>query len=248
MAVVRAVLVLLLLQVGCDKLFDLEHLEPVPFDGASRDDAPIDNTLIAWYPMDELLDEGLPDASGHGHTARCAGQQCPASTDGALSGALRFDGIDDILVVDASPELITPDEYTVAFWMQLDSLPISGVECPMNKGLGGGAQNSWQLCVGTGGTLIYGTQGSNVTGASAVGATEWLHVALRWDGTTKRLFVNGVATGNADQPPAMFDNDTIRFGADLDSGGLVAPFRGALDEIRLYSRALSEAEIAELAQ
>ena len=45
-----------------------------------------------------------------------------------------------------------------------------------------------------------------------------------------------------------FDGGQVSIGADLDNGATVAPFNGLLDEVRIYHRALSATELAELAR
>jgi Concanavalin A-like lectin/glucanases superfamily len=67
-----------------------------------------------------------------------------------------------------------------------------------------------------------------------------------------RLERRGVLRRSARQhglfvPPIPFDADTLTLGADLDGGVIVAPLTGRLDDVRIYNRALSAAEIVTLA-
>ena len=74
----------------------------------------------------------------------------------------------------------------------------------------------------------------------------WIHVAATWDGTTIRLYYNGVEEASLPfTGPIAANNTALGIGAQPD--GARALFTGAMDDVRVYSRALSAAEIAGLA-
>ena len=77
----------------------------------------------------------------------------------------------------------------------------------------------------------------------------WHHIALTFDGTTLAgaLYVNGtnVANNTASGWPA-FDTHALLLGADIKNGSVTNFFNGLIDEVSLYSRALSPAEIQSI--
>ena len=74
----------------------------------------------------------------------------------------------------------------------------------------------------------------------------WIHVAATWDGTTIRLYYNGVEEASLPfTGPIAANNTALGIGGQPD--GARALFTGAMDDVRVYSRALSAAEIAGLA-
>ena len=77
-------------------------------------------------------------------------------------------------------------------------------------------------------------------------AGSWHHLAGTFDGTTKRLYLDGVLVGTQASGPPEYDGAPVWVGAD-DNSGLALPLDGAADDLRLYSRRLSSAEIATLA-
>jgi hypothetical protein len=75
--------------------------------------------------------------------------------------------------------------------------------------------------------------------------TDWVHLAATYDGDTIRLYVDGELEASADGPSSVgTNNDPLGIGAGADG---FRPLEGALDDARIYDRALSGAEIAALA-
>jgi hypothetical protein len=88
---------------------------------------------------------------------------------------------------------------------------------------------------------VFTTRDVSVPGSSAVPLNTWTHLATTWDGQTARLFVNGTQVASTAVSGTMkTSNNPLRFG-----GNTVWPewFKGSLDEIRIYNRALSAQEI-----
>jgi hypothetical protein len=72
---------------------------------------------------------------------------------------------------------------------------------------------------------------------------EWHHLAASYDGTTIRWYGDGQLIGE-DSSRVLDTNDLVQMGRRADQ---TANFQGLIDEVRIYSRALSLAEIEYLA-
>jgi hypothetical protein len=148
--------------------------------------------------------------------------------------------------VHPDAELDSANGFTVAVWINRTD-GFSG--CPVNKGYGTTENNSWQACLTADGMLSFYSEGSATGHAQPspdpLPAGQWHHVALWWNGTTKATYIDGVRTAQNDLSIA-FDADDITIGADLDDGNVASPFTGMLDDVRVYNRALSDAEITAL--
>ena len=69
----------------------------------------------------------------------------------------------------------------------------------------------------------------------------WTHLALTYDGTTLRLYVNGVQVGMLAQTGAIATSSSpLRIGGNAPWGEY---FSGQIDDVRVHNRALSAAEI-----
>jgi hypothetical protein len=76
---------------------------------------------------------------------------------------------------------------------------------------------------------------------SNIGVNTWTHVAGTYDGTTLRLFVNGTQVASLSVSGAMpGSTGPLRIGGNSIWG---EHFRGRIDEVRVYNRALSAAEL-----
>lgn len=79
---------------------------------------------------------------------------------------------------------------------------------------------------------------------------KWQHFAITYDSFTKRLYVDGtrVLETGEEKPLKSDGDDALIFGA-LDApccGGMINYFLGDLDEVKIYTRALSESEVVAL--
>jgi hypothetical protein len=74
---------------------------------------------------------------------------------------------------------------------------------------------------------------------------EWTHIAVTFDRTTARFYVNGTQTGSGAWSFGPDREASLQIGCDNSGGG--NPFNGALDEVKLYDIVLTPAEVLALA-
>jgi hypothetical protein len=222
----------------------------VPTDAADGSSA--DPDLVVHFP----LEGGTPmitDVVG-GLEGSCA-TTCPtsAATSSPLGGtATEFDGIADCYVV-ADDLVLRQSAFTLALWARHD---VTRNDSMIGKLRGPVAMegNSFQLETGDGGVW----PADAVVFASGTGINEflvqldpipalttWHHVAATFDGVTKRLYIDGVASGQA-SGAIDYDNGAMTIGCDQNAADQQY-WDGDLDDVRIYRRVLTAAEILELA-
>lgn len=169
-----------------------------------------------------------------------------------FSTAASFDGRDDEIVIPRQDAMnVGQGDFTVAAWIRPEQLRQGGIVC-----LGGyNYTHGWLLDMPNNqGTIRLETakpDGANGTVESRPGVVRkdvWQHVAVsvtRGENGT-RLYVNGFAVGRGTIGDANLDNAKV----DLHIGRIQEAnrFQGQIDDVRVYRRALSAAEISGLVQ
>jgi glucose/arabinose dehydrogenase/chitodextrinase len=195
--------------------------------------------LVAGYSFDAGSGSSVADVSGNGNT----GASTAATwVTGKYGTALSFNGTDARVRVPASTSLNVTSAMTLMAWIRPTAdqsgwrtiiqrepdfymLNASNASGPLRPA-GGGT---------TGGAFQW------IGGPTASPLNEWTHVALTYDGSGLRLYVNGTQVATT---PAVGTIEST--GNPLWIGGnnpYGEYFHGLIDEARIYDRALSATEI-----
>ncbi|TNE80962.1 MAG: T9SS type A sorting domain-containing protein [Bacteroidetes bacterium] len=82
----------------------------------------------------------------------------------------------------------------------------------------------------------------SVTGTSILPVGEWIHIAGTYDGTSVRLYVNGIQEGLASYNQTLIAaNGELKIGGGINNG--TEYFRGSIADVRLWNRAKTATEI-----
>jgi len=194
--------------------------------------------LSAWY----TLDDNVADSSGNGNDGILSGD--PTWVDGKIGRALQFDGIDDYVEVQDA-ESLTPETFTIAFW--INPVDMDRVQITIAKragSIGSYSFNITSLAVGSRHWIRINGAWVNVTFSYTQGV--WQHVTVTYDGTTIKGHLNGELMATTEAPGSL-DNDSgvLRLGAD-PRDTVSSYYNGSLDDVRIYDKALSQDEIASI--
>jgi arabinan endo-1,5-alpha-L-arabinosidase len=202
--------------------------------------------LVAFY----AFDGNLRDSNGSFAPGAVVGNRIDAAGGslgyeaGLRGSAAVFDGATGVRLPNG---LISTNSYTVALWVKPAQLtPFTptffGARTndswvsllPMGHGFVNGATMLWS------GTAWYDAGvGMNVP----VG--QWSHLAFSVDNGAVNVYVNGVRRFSGTNFPNVFTTVSGVFALGVNWWD--TPYKGAMDELRIYNRALSGAEVAGLA-
>ena len=199
--------------------------------------APPPPGLVAAYAFDEGTGSVAVDASGNGHQGAIVGAAW--TTGGRYGGALSFNG-NNAYVGLGSLGTFYRDSFTLEAWVQKQSGNKNDVAV-----VGTWNGNGPMLWVDHIATRYHLTLGGSFSSYldSGVNPTAgvWQHLAATFDGTTARIYIDGTQVASRPVTSSVGTSDTWRIGAY--AGVPAGFFDGVIDNVRIYDRALSTAEI-----
>jgi hypothetical protein len=220
---------------GCGRL----AFDPTA-DAAASDGATQDASLVMHFTFEPA---SFLDELARGADATCA--SCPSMTTGVAGTAASFDGVADCLRVPVVG--IAPPAFTYAIWERTAErrrATIIGRPLDGATSFGNAFEIYMRDTMATDLELI----AASTTVSFPHEISDWHHIAGVFDGSTFTTYYDGLVQNMASSlPPQVWTNDAIQIGCDIDSGVELSYFNGDVDDARLYSRALSGAEIVALA-
>jgi glucose/arabinose dehydrogenase len=199
--------------------------------------------LVAAWGFNEGTGTTTADASPNANTGTLVNG--PTWTTGHTGGALQFDGSNDRVRVEDSNSLDLTGAATFEAWVYPTAAP-SGWRTILQKEVdsyfftasGGGSGNQ----PAAGGTFN-GACCTTTIAPSALTVNAWTHLAATYDGGQLRFYVNGaqvaatIVTGSL-----QVNGNPLWIGGNAVYG---EHFQGKLDDVRVYNRALTAAEIQQ---
>ncbi|HXT11824.1 MAG TPA: LamG domain-containing protein [Candidatus Angelobacter sp.] len=209
--------------------------------------------LVLYFSFDTPADNGIVhDESGTGNDGHVAGAQWTA--DGRFGGAYEFHitNITDRIVVPNS-DTLNPDYITVSAW----------IKAADRDGFWNRIADKdyrFGYCLDLGGDTDSRAARGRLQAESSVGYVQsdrvlnddkWHFVAMSYDGKVQHCYVDGVEKSRPVRRPGPLKKNgwDLCIGnsvVDYDTGEFLG-FEGLIDEVRIYNRALSAAEIKALA-
>ena len=203
----------------------------------------VDLSLVGWWKFDEGFGEVALDSSGNNNEATLLGGPT-WGTDPEHRGILLFDGDDDHVYIEGTPFELPL--YSVAVWFRVDG---GSGDRDIYSAKGPPGIHGTLLEIEPDGTLRYlhrfpfaSGGGSNIYTEASYDDGSWHHVAAVKTAGEMILYVDGQPVGT--QPDStQFEGPLgeIWFGT-LDQR-LSRMFFGAIDDVRVYNRVLSEQEV-----
>lgn len=198
--------------------------------------------LVAAYTFDAGSGSTVADASGNGLTGTMSGgvSWTPA---GKFGQALLFNGSSSVVSIPDALPLDFTSSMTIEAWVRPTAR--SNWDTVVMKNFGNSGR-AYALYAGDSAGLPATTIRTGSSERSAVGSPvlpldTWSHLAMTFGGGWLRVYVNGVQvaaySGNGN---VRTSNDPVTIGGNSVWGRW---FSGAIDEVRLYNRALSQSEI-----
>jgi len=202
--------------------------------------------LIATYSFDEGSGLSANDGSGNAHTGVISGATWTIA--GKYGSALSFNGTNSWVTVADANDLDLTTGLTLEAWV----FPTAAATATtwrnvLIKERSGGEIYNLYADTDTHVPAAYVVRSANpgtpvgVNGVAQVPLNTWTHLAMTYDTATVRLYVNGTLVRSSATTGALLTSTgALRIGGNSVWGEF---FQGMIDEVRVYNRALTQAEI-----
>lgn len=215
------------------------------------------NGLVAYYPFNGNAN----DASGNGNNGTNNGVQFGTDRLGQPNSAGIFNGSSWIEVpYDTNIDLQT---FSMSLWLRFNDLPtlLSEYEVALAEGQGDARHGlyftTFNYFSEIGGPPMFGYQDLDGSGyySAQIGqpianwvTNQWCQLVIIRTTTNAQLYIDGQLTSadNNITPISPSTTGPLIIGAGYSGGSYSAGFRGGIDDIRIYNRALSSNEVAQL--
>jgi hypothetical protein len=192
---------------------------------------------MGWWKLDETSGTMAADSSGNGHPGTLHGG--PRWVSGKFGGGLQFDGVADYVDTGYTQNL---NQWTVCAWVTSPAAPANTFPSgPVHRE--NNYQFNWNHNVDSFRASTALMVGGAWTPASfgTLEANRWYYLTGTYDGSSLKAFVNGdLITSVSLTGTPNAENNSLKFGRSATAAQF---FAGTLDDVRIYDRALSQAEV-----
>ena len=166
-----------------------------------------------------------------------------ASVVGGFCNAARFDG-NAVVEVAPSPLFDYTRTLSASAWIYPTAYNADLSSILSND-------RNYEFHLNSTGKLYWWWGGPSLTSATTIPVNQWTHVAITFDSTAgrQRIYINGVQDANTNNWTGTLQSNGCNFyvGGDVATGSCAVisarNFRGNVDEVKLYSKELSAAEV-----
>jgi hypothetical protein len=208
--------------------------------------------ILAWWPFDETAGPTAAELIS-GRVGTYFGSPPPTPAPGEVANALQFNGANDFVGVANDPVWhFGPNDFSIELWANFLAPQGGSIGEPsailVGNDDGPGDQNKWFFAVG-GGYLNFhinsptlGPQFFPLAPFSPVVNT-WYHLAVTRSSSLYTLYINGVAAASAINTAIIPSPSAFLTIGEAENIGFM---NGLVDEVTIYNRALTSAEIASI--
>ncbi|HIA65328.1 TPA: LamG domain-containing protein [Candidatus Poribacteria bacterium] len=202
--------------------------------------------VIGIWLLDEDKGGVAEDSSGNGHDGKIIGDRKVVKAK--FNKGFEFKGKLNNYISVPHDKSLNLAEFTIAYWCKMGvsgkwQIPVQKVDFAVN---GSHRNVDFQTPPAGGNVSVYFSQGANqwrgANGKTEVSDEKWHHIAGSYDLDALLLYVDGVLEGEGDHDGKPdFMDDPLMLGS-----GKIWPFMGIIDDVGIFSKALSADDIKNI--
>ncbi len=152
--------------------------------------------------------------------------------------SVEFDGVDDFIQL---VEPISYTQHTISTWVKITNSGSSKTIFDSRDENDDGIR----IFASSAEVVTYQLNTSDITSGSALSVDEWHHIVATYDGTTQKLYIDGLLVDSATTTQEVSVTTNAKIGARNFSDRAVE-FLGKIDELAIFDRALEEEEVTKI--
>jgi hypothetical protein len=204
-----------------------------------------DSGLVGWWPFNGNAN----DVSGNGNNGTVTGATLISGKNGANNSAYFFNGVSDFITIPDTNLLDFTNAFTISVWVRLDEYSNGDERVVIGKQRFANA-TGYQLTASSAhhssrymGAIINNNL-SSVVASDSLALNKWEFLSMTYGSGVLKLYRNGILE-NSVNSSIVLNNSTqpVFFGKEFGNSRY---FKGGLDDIGFWNRALSESEILAL--
>ena len=205
--------------------------------------------LLAYYPLDEKTGEKVHNAAGAKFHGTVKGKA--EWSAGKVGGALTLDGKTHVDLGNTG-DFERTDSFSYGAWVKLTT----GSGTPVARMEDKNAYRGYDLFVNNDQVMVHvinkwPDNALKVMVPKKLKRNEWTHLFVTYDGSSKaagiRVYVNGKPEPVTVDRDRLTDSIKTKTSLKIGTRTFSNPLTGQVDDVRLYRRRLSDAEVASLA-
>jgi hypothetical protein len=196
-----------------------------------------DPDLVGCWRFDEGSGTTAFDSSGNGNDGTVVGDALWVS--GKFGGALEFNGSNTSVVAPFIP--LDSRSFTITMWVNPVLYTSEQVVFSQTESRTTNVSMHYRIYGPGSGRVRMGFYSNDLDTTTTFDENNWYHITFWYDfeNQNRRIYVNGVQEAEASATPYLgASGDTV-----IGSWGTDQWFQGIIDDVRIYSRALTDAEI-----
>lgn len=203
----------------------------------------LERELVARYGFTTKEGGHVADETGRGYDGAVQGAEW--TEHGKIGGAYRFDGIDDR--INITKELPDSSSFSVSVWVKYQG---QGADGGIFSDYDGRSGNDIMFSLTGPGSVHIRADKNGARLKSHVSFTrelteDWHHIVWTMAPSKSTVFLDGKPTGEVGEKGSNFGNHGAYIGFSND-GSQWTYFKGFIDELMIWNRALSESEVRDL--
>lgn len=200
--------------------------------------------LVGWWKFDETDGNTAADSSGNGYNGSLQGNPVWQPRGGKIGGAIELSGSGNFVKIDNESAFDIVGQITISSWVNIKSVPQEWTAI-VTKG-----DSAWRMSTMFANNVFHfgiaQNENNYLNGNTAVDSGQWHNVVCVYDGQKMSIYVDGKLDASKPRTGPIGTNDfPVCIGENIELTGRC--WNGLIDDVRVYSYALSEKEIAAIA-